>query len=393
MLSPLPVDDSEMLGGVQSDLHVAQSRVKILESTVEKSTQQITALQKALDDKHAEVEVAKADSLLMKQDLALRDLENRNIQNAMAQVQRERDVAVSRTTAGFEEKAKDLEKEYHIKLQKVNQEWVAKLQTKEDVIQQSEQKSQDEGILRRKAELELNGEKRRMQRTLENALKQLENSQKDVVDRVLITNLIVSYFQRNKSKDVLDLISKILTFTDEQKQAVGLMARPGAFIESIFSSIGVAPPAPPEVEGDNLAELWVNFLMSEAEKGEQDGPSSASTPTSSRARKRMDSYSSDHDADNFTSTPLILSPNSQIRQTHSIGGKSTSEGMLRPPPILIQPIGNQQNGASYAGSGGGSLASSGRSTPSGDSGKLTLIPLSPAVTPTIQAKSYANNQR
>ena len=56
----------------------------------------------------------------------------------------------------------------------------------------------DEALLRRKAELDMNAEKRRMQKTLEGAVAQLRNSQADVVDRTLISNLIISYFKRKR---------------------------------------------------------------------------------------------------------------------------------------------------------------------------------------------------
>ena len=37
-----------------------------------------------------------------------------------------------------------------------------------------------------------------MQRTLENALAQLNNSQQQVIDRMLVANLIVQYFKRRR---------------------------------------------------------------------------------------------------------------------------------------------------------------------------------------------------
>lgn len=301
--------------------------------------EQVTAMHRELGDKNAEMEAAKADLIIVRQDLMLRDTENRNLQEAIGHLERERDLLASRTSAGLQGKTKEFEEELHTKIDHANEVWAAKLHAQEEVVRLTEQKRQDEEILRRKAELEFTEEKRRMQRTLENALKQLENSQRDVVDRELITNLIVSYFKRNKSDDVLDLISKILTFTDEQKQVVGLVARPGAFIESIFSSIGVAPPAPPEVEGDNLAELWVNFLMSEAEKGEQEA--ALSQPPS--PRKPMDHYSSENFVDDSAAdSTIILSKGIETPikpvSPPSVGSNGHVDLAKKPTSLLIQPI-------------------------------------------------------
>ena len=82
--------------------------------------------------------------------------------------------------------------------------------------------------------MDLNTEKRQMQQTLQTALSQLK-SQGDVVDRILLSNLLVSYFQRRKSRDILDLIAKVLNFSDEQKEAVGLKVPPNNLISTLFS--------------------------------------------------------------------------------------------------------------------------------------------------------------
>ena len=52
-----------------------------------------------------------------------------------------------------------------------------------------------------------------------------------------------------RSLEVLDLIAKILGFTDEQKVAVGLKVGPIDIMSTIFSTVSVVigvPPPPPE---------------------------------------------------------------------------------------------------------------------------------------------------
>ena len=65
-------------------------------------------------------------------------------------------------------------------------------------VKQQEEIINEDALHRRKMELDLIAEKKKMQRTLEDALRGLKNSQEDVVDRTLIANLIVSYFQRKR---------------------------------------------------------------------------------------------------------------------------------------------------------------------------------------------------
>jgi hypothetical protein len=123
---------------------------------------------------------------------------------------------------------------------------------------------QDRELLLRKAELDFHNERRKMQRTLESALSQLNNSQAEVIDRMLVGNLIVSYFQRRRHPDVLKIIAKVLAFSDPQLVAVGLKVAPDLnIITSILSSV-IGQPAPaPLVSGDNLAEQWISYLINE----------------------------------------------------------------------------------------------------------------------------------
>lgn len=59
----------------------------------------------------------------------------------------------------------------------------------------------------------------------------------------------------------------MLQFTDEQKEAVGLKVPSVNYISNFIRTVvGVPTAPPPDVEGDNLAELWVNFLLMESEE-------------------------------------------------------------------------------------------------------------------------------
>ena len=62
---------------------------------------------------------------------------------------------------------------------------------------------------------------------------------------------------------------QVLNFNDEQLEAVGLKVPDidliSSGISSLFTTIVGAPPRPMDVEGDNLAELWVNFLQMEVD--------------------------------------------------------------------------------------------------------------------------------
>ena len=101
-------------------------------------------------------------------------------------------------------------------------EWKQKLADAQDELHESKQRVEDEALLRRKAQIDLNNEKKKMQKSLEGTLAQLRNNQADVVDRALIANLVASYFEKGFRKEILVLISKVLHFNEDQLVSVGL---------------------------------------------------------------------------------------------------------------------------------------------------------------------------
>ncbi|KUF87712.1 hypothetical protein AM588_10001627 [Phytophthora nicotianae] len=87
----------------------------------------------------------------------------------------------------------------------------------------------------------------------------------------------VAYVDSNKKGEVLQLMARMMSFTEEQKRRVGL----GYPIEGnggggLFSSIiglvapgegGSAPVDPSAIEGKSFADMWSEFLLDEASKG------------------------------------------------------------------------------------------------------------------------------
>lgn len=93
-----------------------------------------------------------------------------------------------------------------------------------------------------------------------------------------MTRLIVTYISdKSKRADVLELMAKILHFTEEDKKHVGLIQTSSWSIFSPFSSPSknAATPAPTLPEGKSLTDLWVDFLLAEAaaeKKSEHQAP-------------------------------------------------------------------------------------------------------------------------
>ena len=103
--------------------------------------------------------------------------------------------------------------------------------------------------------------------------------------------------------DILGLIAKILSFSDDQKEIVGL--KPVSLITSILSTVVGKPPPPPDIEGDNLAELWVNFLLVESDEKPDTAAHNMhthNTNNSSNASTQQASNNSSNSSRNFLSS-------------------------------------------------------------------------------------------
>ncbi|XP_028551073.1 golgin candidate 4 isoform X4 [Dendrobium catenatum] len=101
------------------------------------------------------------------------------------------------------------------------------------------------------------------------------------VDRRIVIKLLVTYFQRNHSKEVLDLMVRMLGFSDEDKQRIGfaqhsagkgvvrgVLGLPGRLVGGILGG-STAQTSPSSSENQSFADLWVDFLLKETEERER----------------------------------------------------------------------------------------------------------------------------
>ncbi|OIT07370.1 PREDICTED: golgin candidate 4 isoform X3 [Nicotiana attenuata] len=125
--------------------------------------------------------------------------------------------------------------------------------------------------------LEQDNEK--LRRALEQSMTRLNRMSLDsdnYVDRRIVIKLLVTYFQRNHSKEVLDLMARMLGFSDEDKQKIGMaqqgsgkgvvrgvLGLPGRLVGGILGGSS----APSSTASDqSFADLWVDFLLKETER-------------------------------------------------------------------------------------------------------------------------------
>ncbi|MFS7925090.1 hypothetical protein Hanom_Chr04g00280371 [Helianthus anomalus] len=101
--------------------------------------------------------------------------------------------------------------------------------------------------------------------------------------RRIVIKLLVTYFQRNHSKEVLDLMVRMLGFSEEEKQRIGVAQQgagkgvvrgvfglPGRLVGGIIGGTPTTDNLPnAALDNQSFADMWVDFLLKEGEEREK----------------------------------------------------------------------------------------------------------------------------
>ncbi|KAI3829253.1 hypothetical protein L1987_03371 [Smallanthus sonchifolius] len=156
----------------------------------------------------------------------------------------------------------------------------------------------------------------KLRRALEQSMTRLNRMSMDSdfsVDRRIVIKLLVTYFQRNHSKEVLELMVRMLGFSEEEKQRIGVAQQgagkgvvrgvfglPGRLVGGILG--GTPTENLPNAASDNqsFADMWVDFLLKEGEEREK-----------RESSENIDTSSGRINVSEFSTVPLA-SPDRQI---------------------------------------------------------------------------------
>jgi uncharacterized protein with von Willebrand factor type A (vWA) domain len=139
-----------------------------------------------------------SDLAMMRQDLDFKSTEVQNLNFAIDGLERESERRVASANADFEARLERLSKEHRNNVLALERSLMQQVSNLQASLAESKQREVDEGLLRRKAEMEWVAERKRLQTAVESAMRKLQNSSEDVVDRAVVANLIVSYFRKRK---------------------------------------------------------------------------------------------------------------------------------------------------------------------------------------------------
>ncbi|KAM7276579.1 hypothetical protein ACFE04_018445 [Oxalis oulophora] len=152
--------------------------------------------------------------------------------------------------------------------------------------------------------LKLEEDNAKLRRALEQSMTRLNRMSVDsdfLVDRRIVIKLLVTYFQRNHSKEklvppikfsslelslydqvqVLELMVRMLGFSEEDKQRIGVaqqggrgvvrgvLGLPGRFVGGILGGNSTDSRSNAASDNQSFADLWVDFLLKENEEREK----------------------------------------------------------------------------------------------------------------------------
>ncbi|XP_061962371.1 golgin candidate 4-like [Populus nigra] len=124
----------------------------------------------------------------------------------------------------------------------------------------------------------------KLRRAVEQSMSRLNRMSMDsdyLVDRRIVIKLLVTYFQRNHSKEVLDLMVRMLGFSDEDKQRIGVaqqggkgvvrgvLGLPGRLVGGILGGSAAGVQMNLTSDNQSFADMWVDFLLKETEEREK----------------------------------------------------------------------------------------------------------------------------
>lgn len=225
---------------------------------------EVRTLQQQLAATEADLHVAQADAQrIMKA--------NENLQSALESFQNEREAEMAmideqrlesegQLTAAHEtqmEAIKEVHKAEMRRVQAACDDEIRAVMAKVQQLQATAEEYRVENVQNRRA--------------LDEAIHRLQATQEDVIDRAVIKNILLDWLTKtdaSQKRQVLELMASLLHFTDEEKSRVHIQEGSELFGNLVHA---VAVPLPPSkvdlehLQGDNVREKWVNFLLGETD--------------------------------------------------------------------------------------------------------------------------------
>lgn len=255
----LKEDHSREKAKIQTVAASAESSTVQLEAERDEALAKVHDLQIQLSAAMADLHVAKSDAERIMQ-------ANTNLQSALEAFQSERDAEMAMMEENQRERERALAAKHVAILDATHEANQAEIRQIQQVSDAALLNSMEE-IKKLEDKLEkYRVENVQTRRSLDEAIKRLQATQDDVIDRTFMKNILLDWLTKNDRKEkvqVLEIMASLLHFTDAEKEKVHIDDGGGSLRKLVI-------PPPPKVdleslEGDNVREKWVNFLIAEAD--------------------------------------------------------------------------------------------------------------------------------
>ncbi|KAG2258828.1 hypothetical protein Bca52824_078122 [Brassica carinata] len=145
---------------------------------------------------------------------------------------------------------------------------------------------------------------------------------------MIVIKLLVTYFQKNHSKEVLDLMVRMLGFSEEDKERIGVaqqggggkgvvrgvLGLPGRFVGGILGGKSAGSHANVAAsDNQSFADLWVDFLLKDAEERERREAEEAAAATKAKQDSEKTRQDASLSSESEFSTVPLRSPESNQR--------------------------------------------------------------------------------
>ncbi|KAE9595453.1 hypothetical protein Lal_00031233 [Lupinus albus] len=179
----------------------------------------------------------------------------------------------------------------------------------------------------------------KLRRAVEQSMTRLNRMSVDsdyLVDRRIVIKLLVTYFQRNHNREVLDLMVRMLGFSDEDKQRIGgaqqgagkgvvrgVLGLPGRLVGGMLGGSSTEAAANTGSDSQSFADLWVDFLLKETEEREK------RESTTNTVKSTEDSR--DKSPNTISASPSSSNQRFSIGATSAFPITSTNQNTSPPP--------------------------------------------------------------
>jgi ATP-dependent Lon protease len=176
----------------------SSAKISELSLLYQNAIRDLSELERLKYDTESRLETALSDSLILTQDLTIKSREVDVLHTALVSTEKEKALVMKKMEEGYQEKVKKIEGDWGDRLDKEKERYLREKVELEKRLVDATSRIEEEILTRRKMQMEMTAEKKKMHSTLQSALNKLQNSQADSVDRTLVKNLIITYFQQKR---------------------------------------------------------------------------------------------------------------------------------------------------------------------------------------------------